>query len=162
MIIIKTPILLSPDNPQNNHQGTRKGHGGKGRQRKRKLLCFFLLGTIFLAKNGLTLKSLLAMGPGMLPHMFPLTSSISVLAAIYFKNKWGPKISSSLNRLCVCVCACLHVWFMQKSCKNILVHQKSNLHTFFGHCRGWLTWCIAIQKECWLKHFRSLGCGNMS
>lgn len=62
---------------------------------------------------------------------------------------------------CVCARACLHVWFMQKSCQNILVHQKSNLHTFLGHCRGWLTWHIAIQKECWLKHFRSLGCGSM-
>lgn len=129
-------------------------------KKKWKLLCFFLLGTIFPAKNGLKLKSLLAMVPGMLPHVFLLPSSISMLAAIYFKNKWCPKISYSLNRLCMCMHAC--TWDLCKNLvKNILCHQKSHLHTFLGHCRGWLTRRIAIQKECWLKHFRSLGCRNI-
>lgn len=41
-----------------------------------------------------------------------------------------------LSKQVVYVCACLHVGFMQKSCKNILFHQKSHLHTFLGHCRG--------------------------
>lgn len=63
-------LLLTLNNPQ-NQQGTRKGNGGKGEQRKGKLLHFFLLGTVFRAKNGLKLELLLAMGPGMQPHSVP-------------------------------------------------------------------------------------------
>lgn len=58
-------LPLTTNNPENK---VPKRKGGKGGQRKRKQFCFFLLGTFFLAKSGLKLDLLLAMGPGMLPH----------------------------------------------------------------------------------------------
>lgn len=71
--------MLSYDNTKNADAATdskqpreqtkgQKGSEGKGGQGERKLFCFFLLGTFFLAKSGLKLDLLLAMGPGILPY----------------------------------------------------------------------------------------------
>lgn len=73
--------VFSYDNPKNAHMTTdaiqpteptgyqKRERGERTTKKKRKLLCFFLLGTVFLAKNGLKLELLLAMGPGIEPHM---------------------------------------------------------------------------------------------
>lgn len=143
--------------PQTTTQRTNKMPKREWGKRKRKLFCFFLLVTFFLAKSGLKLDLLLAMGPGILPHTCSCSQAAPACWSQCILQKInGLKLSSSPKRFCVW--AHLYVWFMQKSCQNILLHQKSNLQTFLGHCRGWLTWRITIQKECWLKHFRSLGC----
>lgn len=163
MITLKILTLLLTLNDPQKQLGTRKGKGGKGGQRNRKLLHFFLLGTVFLSKNGLTLKLLLAMGPAIRTHICSHHTATYVFHQHTGHNLLQKQMRSkntllSKQVVSVCVCVCSRVWFMQKSCQNILVYQKSNLHTFLGHCRGWLTWRITIQKECWLKHFRSLGC----
>lgn len=60
---------ITTDNKQLREQTKCQKVGeGKGGQRKRKLFCCFLLGAVFLAKSGLKLDLLPAMGAGILPH----------------------------------------------------------------------------------------------
>lgn len=57
-------MLILPQTTQKTNKMSKREWG----ERKRKLFCFFLLGSLFLAESGLKLDLLLAMGPGILPH----------------------------------------------------------------------------------------------
>lgn len=86
----------------------QKGSEGKGGKRKRKLLCFFLLGTFFLAKSGLKLDLLLAMGPGILPRTYSCSQATPACWSQCTLEKMRSKnVLLSKKVLCVSMLVCV-------------------------------------------------------